>query len=343
MAMSVLQPGVFGNKRNKQSTILFATDFGSGTTLGSYTTAGTSSKAALTGANNGYQWPYSGGSNQRLDALQAYIQLINDYTSVTTANAATYGTAVISPVLDLPGYTGNQLTLTVLDTGAISPPGPGTNMPWDGQNDFIFSRAADGSVVPPDLTDLYLRFYIKYPISLYSALQGGVSNRDRAILTEFKTGAFRKTDGTISYAGDLRINGAIQKDSNNIVYINFHCDQGANGGGGIIPSTYDKKDIWSVTAADYWSVDSYAAPIVFDQWMKVEYYMHRHETAGLFKAAINDRIVCNYTGRTLGQYRCPVGRLMPFMAYSGAGLVTVSGCDLEMRDLPPVGSVLLPI
>lgn len=343
MAMSVLQPGTMGSRGNKQSTILFKTDF-TNTTLPGYTNSGQSAKNKISGANNGYQWPVSGGgSNQRLNALEAYVQLINDFDTVTSVNAINYGTADILPVNDLPGYTGNQLSLVLKDTGAIH--NSGVNTPWDGQNDFIFSRAADGSVVPPDLTDLYLRYYIKYPGSLYTALQAGVSNRDRAIMSEFKTGAFVTSwDGVVHYVGDLRINMALQKASTGIVYVNTHCDQGANGNApGTIPSTIDKKDIWSVTAPDYWSVDSYNAPIVFDQWMKVEYYMHRHQTAGLFKAAINDRIVCNYTGRTLGQYSCPVGRLMPWMAYSGAGPCAVSGCDLEIRDLPPIGSVLLPL
>lgn len=342
MVMSVLQPGVIGNRGNKQSTILFKTDF-TNTSKTGYITSGASSKDKLSGANNGYAWPVSGGgSNQSLNALEAYVQLINDFDPVTTANNASYGTCQILPVNDLPGYSGNQLSLVLLDTGFLA---NGVNTPFDGQNDFIFSRAADGSVVPPDLTDLYLKYYIKFPGSLYTALQAGVSNHDRAILTEWKEGGWVSPwDSVVHYVGSMRINIAIQKAANGVMYINTHADQGANGAGvGLIPSTIDKSAPWSVTAADYWSVDSYAAPIVFDQWMKVEYYMHRHETAGRFKAAIDGNIVCDYTGRTLGQYRCPIGRLMPWMAYSGAGPCAVSGCDLEIRDLPPTGSVLLPI
>lgn len=345
MAISGLTAGI-GGKKIPRSTILFKTDF-TNTSKTGYLTAGASAKDKLSGANGGYAWPVSGGgSNQRLNAIEAYIQLISDWGSVTTANNANYGTAIISAVNDLPGYSGNQLSLVLLDSGKIDHV---VNTPFDGQNDFIFSRAADSAAIPPDLTDFYLRFYVKFPGSLYTALQAGVSNHDRMILSEWKEGGYvTPWDSAVHYVGSMRINTAIQKAENGIMYINTHADQGANGNG-IIPSTIDKSAAWSVTAADYWSVDSYASPIVFDQWMKFEYYMHRHETAGVFKSALNDIITCNYVGRTLGQYRCPIGRLMPFMAYTGAlpdavpgqNPCAVSGCNLEMRDYPPAGSVLV--
>lgn len=335
MSISILTPGIMGARGNPASTILFETDF-TDTTLAGYTATGSSKNAFnnITGANNGYTWPHiGGGSLQLLQALTTYVQLIHNYDNLSLANVPNYGACTITPVTDLPGYAGNALNLSVFDSGYLN---HGINEEFGAQNDFIFIRVTDGtSPLPDDLTNLYTCCYIKYPSTLRTALLAlGGGSRGRAITWEFKTGGYAGL-----YGGDFRINLALERAGDGTFFWNTHADKNSNG---TMTSDAALSAKWIATDP-YWSVDNTLVPVLWDTWMKIEVFMHRHATSGRLKVAVNDGVICNYTGRTLGEYGLPVGRFMPIIGYSAAGVTSVSACDLEIRDFPPPGSVLLPV
>lgn len=308
------------------ANLLFKTRF-KDTVVEDPVAAGTAVKFPLTGTNEGYDWTCPG-----LNAQSVAIQLINNSASVTPAN---YTSFADKPVLitvsttELPGYYGNAVTLGLKDTGLI---GAGADVGWGGQNMLIIQRIADGTdPLPPVLDDLYMTSTFKLSADIWAGMVAGNAGKSDTTLWQFKSGGWvDPTTGLVTYKGDQRIVVQATKNAAGVIEIKCHADQNANGP--------------TVGLPDLWEVSSSAATIDQAGYNKLEIFIHRHATAGIFKVAVNDTIVCNLTNVcTKGSLGLDIGRLFICPMYTGANLGkgVSSYAKVKAFDGIPGGSVLL--
>lgn len=308
------------------ANLLFKTRF-QYTTIGDPVVAGAAVKFPVTGANEGYDWACTG-----LNAQSVYIQLINNSATVTPGNYLNFADKpAIIPVTnaELPGYYGNAVTLNLKDTGFI---GNGANVGWGGQNMFVIQRIADGTnPLPPVMDDLYVTSTFKLSPDIWSGMVPGNAGKSDTTIFQFKTGGYiDPITGLVTYKGDQRIVVQATKNSSGLIEIKTHADQNANGP-------------FSPSLPDLWETVSSAAPIDQSGYNKLEFFVHRHATAGICKVAVNDVIVCNLTNVcTKGTLGLDIGRIFIPM-YTGANLGKGMSTYAKWRafDGIPGGSILL--
>lgn len=297
------------------------------TTIGDAVAAGSAVKFPVTGANEGYDWACT-----PLNAQSVAIQLINNSAPVTPANYLSFADKpAIIPVstTELPGYFGNAVTLNLKDTGLI---GAGADVGWGGQNMLIIQRIADGTnPLPPVMDDLYTLSSFKLSADIWAGMVPGNAGKSDTTLWQIKSGGYvDPVTGWVTYKGDHRVVVQATKNAAGVVEIKCHADQNANGP--------------TVGLPDLWEVSSSAATIDQNGYNKLEVFVHRHATAGVFKVAVNDVVVCNLTNVcTKGSLGLDIGRIFACPMYTGANLGkgTSTYAKLRFFDGIPGGSVLL--
>lgn len=307
------------------SNLLFASDFTGAPSFGAWEVDGGTATRKLTGvdAATGYRWPTSGlGGNQNPGGCygSSVIMIKNGVAAAdVVTNNASYGSVNIGSEIGPSGGAENYLEMIMLDGAAFS-----------GQIDLQFGRVSGGGYIPPDMTNLYMSYYFKFPASVFSALTANQS----AILWDFKSGGY----GGL-YGGDFRLLNYLRKSSNGNIYSHVRADRSANGTmtnapDGILPFVTTAGVFW------YWDETDKTVPIPADTWVKFELFINRHEKTGIVLTAINDQIACRHVGRTLGEFGNVWGRLFPMLCYSYAAQTSVKVCQFRFRDYPPAGSVL---
>lgn len=102
-------------------------------------------------------------------------------------------------------------------------------------------------------------------------------------------------------AGDFRAGTAIEVDSNGKPYWHMVWDNNANGG---------------LPKEKFWEGYNRSVPVPQGEWAHIEFYTHRGETDGRVVLKVNDQVVFDHTGDTIGVNGSPIDRIFVTNPYS---------------------------
>lgn len=287
--------------------MLFRSNFGSGVTVTTpygYFPSGNGAWQQITGTDKetGYSWPVKAfGSNF------SGLQLIT-MDPINSSTIGNYVTNEIRSVSGPKGKTTNEIFQNVKIKGDVGTAGS--------QSPFIFLRPSTIG----DVKNLYMTYWIKYPVDLADKLDSTVSSGNWRTHFEFKTGGYGGNTGS----GDYRIIINIMKGADGKLSWLTKGDNVANGPFSKVTYWYEYNDI---------------VPVPVGEWLKFEVYWHRSSGSdGRFWAAVNGQEIIDYNGPNMGDYNLPITRIMPHNAYSGgSGPVESHITGLEIWDGFPCG------
>jgi hypothetical protein len=166
-------------------------------------------------------------------------------------------------------------------------------------------------------SDVYLSYWLKLEATADAQLIGGEEPDPWRALSEFKPqGSGPDGTGQIRYRMQLRITDWTLSGVPRFSIAADHLDP--------------NQCIWDYER----SPNQPAVPL--GQWFRVEIFWSRHPTNGRYWAAIDGMTLINYEGRTAADDLQPIGKLFPFLAYSGGAVPFRQWVDdLEIWDRFP--------
>ncbi|MBY0413712.1 MAG: hypothetical protein K2Q18_06085 [Bdellovibrionales bacterium] len=289
----------------RTAKLLFKTKFGDGISLGpvrNIVDFNAWQDIVGTDKKTGFSFP--------IKALQAYFTGFQ-WISYEKQTAATIHSSIETAIRKVPGPEGtmvNELMHNVLQKGiGATPVGKG-----HAQVPFLINRGHKSG----DVKELYIRYWYKIQKNISESLKENVSSGNWKAIFEFKTGGYKDT-----YGGDYRITVGILKNKEGKIYWHTKGDNNANG---------------PFPEVSYWRVVNYDIPVPVDTWFKHEVYWNRSTGAdGRFWTAINGKVIADYKGPTMGDYKLPINRIFINSYSGGAPPIESHLTDLEIWSTFP--------